>query len=90
MAVMKKDVEVARLGKMQIPFDEITDPGTYYMNWTGHLIRIPEESLKAGSSPMIDIRGKSPMMVTKISHDPFITLSKARMVAADLDLDVNF
>ncbi len=30
------------------------------------------------------------MIVTRLSGAPFITLSKARMVAADLDLDVNF
>jgi hypothetical protein len=90
MAVLKKEMETQRTNRLQIPFDEINEPGTYYSNWSGHLIRIPDEGLKAGSSPLIDIRGKSPMIVTKLSGDPFITLSKARMVAADLDLDVNF
>lgn len=30
------------------------------------------------------------MIVTKLSDDPYMTLTKARIVAADLDLEVNF
>ena len=30
------------------------------------------------------------MIVTKLSDDPFIPLTKARMIAADLDHAVNF
>jgi hypothetical protein len=29
-------------------------------------------------------------MVTRISDDPYVSLTKARMIAADLDLPVNF
>jgi hypothetical protein len=75
---------------IQIPFDEIDEPGAYLSNWSGHLIRMPDDGMKAGRSPVIDIRGRETMMVTKLSDDPFITLTKARIVAADLDLDVNF
>lgn len=73
-----------------VPFNEIGEPGAYLSNWTGHLVRVPEDALKAGRSPLVDIRGLEPMMVTKISSDPFITLTKARILAADLDLEVNF
>jgi hypothetical protein len=90
MTTMKKEVEYKRFNAKQIPFNEIEEAGTYYSNWTGHLIRIPDDGLKAGSSPVIDIRGKAPMIVTKLSDDPYVTVSKARMIAADLDLDVNF
>ncbi len=73
-----------------IPFEELNTPGTYLSNWTGHLIRVPEEGVKQGQSPVIEILGKEPMLLTKLSSDPFIGMTKARMLAADLDLPVNF
>lgn len=73
-----------------MPFDEVEEPGAYISNWTGHLIRIPEDGLKLGRSPLIEIRSRERMMVTKLSNDPYLTLTKARMIAADLDLEVNF
>jgi len=73
-----------------IPFEEVEEAGAFLSHWTGHLIRIPEDALKPGRSPIIDIRGIEPMMVTKLSDNPYITLTKARLIAADLDLEVNF
>jgi hypothetical protein len=74
----------------RVPFESINEPGTYLSNWTGHLIRIPEDGFKPGRSPLIEIRGKEPFFVTKLSDDPYLTITKARMLAADLDLQVNF
>lgn len=74
----------------RLMFCNINEPGTYFSNFTGHLIRIPEEEVRPGLSPAIEIRGKEPIFVTKLSDDPFIPLSKARLIAADLDLKVNF
>lgn len=73
-----------------IPFGEINTPGTYLSNWTGHLIRVPDDGVKQGRSPVIEILGKEPMLLTRLSEDPFIGTTKARMLAADLDLPVNF
>ena len=75
---------------VQIPWERVSEPGAYLSNWTGHLIRVPELGLKAGFSPVIEILGKEPMIVTKLSDDPYLPISKARMIAADLDLSVNF
>lgn len=75
---------------IELPFSKINDPGTYLSNWSGHLIRIPSEAVKAGHSPILEILGKDTMTVTKLSSDPFLCISKARMIAADLDLQVNF
>lgn len=75
---------------MQIPFENIGEPGAYLSNWSGHLIRVPDDGYKAGRSPVIEILGKETMIVTKLSDDPFVTKTKARMLAADLDLPVNF
>ena len=85
----KKDSNPAEVG-VQGPFESMSSPGTYYSNWSGHLIRIPEDALQPGRSPVVEIRGKEPMIVTRLSEDPFLCISKARMIAADLDLAVNF
>ena len=71
-------------------FDQIDNPGTYVCNWSGHLLRVPEDGTKLGRSPVLEIRGKEQLHVTKLSSDPFVALTKARMIASDLDLPVNF
>ena len=75
---------------MEVPFEGINDPGTYFCNWSGHLLRVPDDAVKQGRSPVIEIIGKEPTYVTKLSDDPFIPITKARMLAADLDHAVNF
>ena len=74
----------------KLPFGDLSEPGTYYSDWSGHLIRIPDDALKPGHSPLIEILGKDPMVVTKLSDDPFVPITKARIIAADLDLAVEF
>ena len=74
----------------QIPFEALNEPGTYVTNWSGHLLRIPEDALKPGRSPVIEIMGKEQLFVTRISNDPFLPVMKARMLAADCDMMVNF
>lgn len=74
----------------QFPFEGITEHGTYVSNWSGHLIRIPEEALRFSHSPIVELRGKEPLICTKVSDDPYVPINKARMLAADLDLPVNF
>jgi hypothetical protein len=74
----------------QVPFEAINEPGCYVCNWSGHLIRVPDDAIKPGRSPLLSIRGTEQLFVTRISHDPFIPLSKARMLAADCDTPVNF
>lgn len=81
--------QVASFGT-QIPFGAISEPGCYISNLTGRLIRIPEDALKVGRSPVIEVVSRSPMMVTRISTDPYLSLTKARMLASDCDVMVNF
>ena len=71
-------------------FDQINDPGAYICNWSGHLVRMPEDAVSAGRSPVLEILGRDVLHVTKISENPFIPVTKARMIASDLDLVVNF
>jgi hypothetical protein len=77
-------------GYLTCAFDEISKPGTYVCNWSGHLLRVPPDSLKEGRSPTMEIVADEDVVVTRISENPYIPLTKARMIAADLDLDVNF
>lgn len=73
-----------------IPFDGINEPGAYICNWSGHLLRVPEDGVTAGRSPMVNIIGAEPLTVTKISDNPFITVTKAKLLASNFDLNVNF
>ncbi len=73
-----------------VAFDSIADPGTYVCNWSGHLLRIPEDGVTPGRSPVINMIGNEPLFVTKISDDPFIPRTKARILASNFDVHVNF
>jgi len=74
----------------QIPFESIDAPGCYICNWSGHLLRIPEDGVKPGRSPLLEIKATEALFVTKICNAPFVPLSKARMLAADCDVAVSF
>lgn len=72
------------------PFDQINEPGTYICQWSGHLLRVPEDGVSPGRSPLINLVGPEMLFVTKISDNPWITLTKARLMASNYDLNVNF
>jgi hypothetical protein len=82
--------DVAGLTPMRIPFSEIHEPGAYVSNTTGHLVRIPSDAVKSDRTPVVDLVASEPILFSRISVNPFISLSKARMLACDLDLPVNF
>jgi len=73
-----------------IPFDQINDPGCYICNWSGHLMRVPEDGVTPGRSPLINIIGNDALFVTKITDNPYIPVTKARLLAANCDVNVNF
>ena len=73
-----------------IPFGNIQDPGCYVCNWSGHLLRVPEDGVAPGRSPLINIIGHEPLFVTKICDDPYIPVTKARLLASNFDIMVNF
>jgi hypothetical protein len=73
-----------------IPFDCVNEPGAYICNWSGHLLRVPEDAVAPGRSPLINIVGPGDMFVTKISENPYIPLTKARLLASNCDVCVNF
>ena len=72
------------------PFDAISTPGAYICNWSGHLLRVPTDGVTPGRSPLLNIVGSEPLTVTKISDNPYITITKAKLIACNFDLNVNF
>ena len=74
----------------KIPFANINEPGCYVCDWSGHLLRVPEDGVAPGRSPLINIVGPEPLFVTKISENPYIPLTKAKMLACNCDIAVNF
>lgn len=73
-----------------VPFSSICEPGCYVCNWSGHLVRVPEDAVAAGRSPLINIVGPEPLFVTKLSDNPYIPVTKARLLACNADCHVNF
>ncbi len=88
-ATYTQDESTGGLGT-QIPFESINQPGCYVCNWSGHLLRVPEDGVAQGRSPLINIIGLQQLFVTKLNENPFIPVTKARMLAANWDLAVNF
>jgi hypothetical protein len=74
----------------KIPFDSINEPGCYICNWSGHLMRVPDDGVAPGRSPVINIIGGDQLFVTKLSDNPYCSITKAKMIAANLDCNVNF
>lgn len=72
------------------PFNQVTESGTYYCHNTGWLYRIPDDNLVLGHSPVLHICSLDDCMLTKISEDPWIPVTKAREVCCNWDLAVNF
>lgn len=73
-----------------VPFDEIGGPGTYVCNWSGHLLRVPGDGLGAARRPPINLVGTEPLLVTKISENPYLAVNRARTLAQTLDVWANF
>jgi len=73
-----------------LPFASVNEPGAYVCNWSGHLLRIPENGAAPRQSRLVDTAEHEPAWVTKIADNPFIPITKARMLAAAFDVSVNF
>ncbi len=70
--------------------DAITAPGVYLCHWSGHLLRVMNAGINIGTHPMASMIANRPLWVTRLSDDPAISLGQARMMAANLNLPVNF
>lgn len=75
---------------VSIPFDTIRSAGTYVCNWNGYLLRVPDGALSPGSGRVINLVGSEPLLVTKISNDPELPVTSARVLAVGSRLKVSF
>ena len=74
----------------------INEPGCYVSKRTGTLLRIPESAIEdhqtetrlQGAS--VTAAAVEQPLATKISDDPFITITRARLLAASRDVTVKF
>ena len=73
-----------------LAFDSISEPGAYICNWSGHLLRVPDDAVAPDRSPLINMIGCEPLFVTKISSNPFVSVTKAKLLACNADVHVNF
>jgi len=73
-----------------INFSQIDCPGVYVLIDTGLLMRVPADGIVAGRSPCFSLSSKVPIGVVRLSGNPWLTISEARKLAANLDLSVNF
>lgn len=80
--------QVRRLNEMD--WNEIEKPGCYLFVDTGELVRIPEEALAPGHSPLIAFSSKKSPRVARLSNDPSTPISVLRVTAADHDYSVEF
>ena len=71
-------------------FDQIRTPGCYVERRSGALLRIPPDALTSEGGPSLEILGNARWSMTKISDDPFIPRTRARLIAANMDLWTDF
>ena len=88
-------MKTTEMGAIQAALSEFTwenikQPGAYIEQETGHLYRVPSESLLRGSSPVISKLCANPSTFVKLSDDPNTIVSKLRTIAADADVKPNF
>ena len=74
---------------LTIEFDEIREPGVY-LTQRGEMFRVPAEFLARSEFPLVDWESTESRLVTRISDDPYLPISRCRELAAGLDLTVRF
>lgn len=74
----------------EMPWNQISRPGSYLLVGSGDLIRVPQDALFAGHSPIISITSNGETRVARLSNNPATPISVLRNIAADNDYMVNF
>jgi hypothetical protein len=73
-----------------LPFEAIQCPGCYICNWSGHLLRVPEEAVSRFRRPHFSLNARGRLFVTRISNNPYETVTKARELAEACNVQANF
>ena len=82
------DHRSSRLQEMS--WNEIERPGCYLIVSSGDLVRVPQDALAPGHSPLMTITSTGGTRVARLSDDPAEPISALRAFAADNDYFVNF
>jgi hypothetical protein len=93
MPALKGQTSPAQHRSSHLPemgWNTINDPGCYLLIESGELIRVPQEGLAPGHSPLITITSSRETRVAKLSDNPAEPISVLRAFAADNDYFVNF
>ena len=69
---------------------EITEPGTYVCHGSGDLLRVAEAENPPGDAAPMDSQDGQPVYVTRVSSNPFFPISRARVAAANMDIEIQF
>ncbi len=81
----------ARSTGPHVSLQDISEQGAYVCHWSGDLLRVTEKEIPVQKPPnLLENAENLPLETTKISEDPFVPISKARFVAANYDIDINF
>jgi len=79
-----------RVSPLECSWEDVHQPGAYVEKGSGDLFRIPKEALLNGGSPLIVKQSRGASRLVMISIDPYITTERARMLAAELNVQPNF
>jgi hypothetical protein len=74
----------------EMSWNQIQQPGSYLILGSGDLVRVPQDALAPGHSPLITITSTGETRVAKLSDNPAEPISVLRSFAADNDYFVNF
>ncbi len=70
--------------------ERVNKPGAYVCHGTGDLIRVTGSGPTWEDAAPVQGHGNQPMFVTQVSGDPFVPITRARLAAAALDIEINF
>ncbi len=70
--------------------DDIRRPGVYVCRTSGDLLRVPAVGQTTDVGELLEKHGTDSIYVTRISADPFIPITRARLEAANRDIQLNF
>jgi len=73
-----------------VAWEEINQPGAYVSRDTGRLFRIPKEALVLGACPIIHQENENGDRFVKVSDNPYVPSLKAKMAAAENNIQPNF
>lgn len=73
-----------------VPLHEVTEAGSYVSRDTGDLIRLAGPGGQGESLSTGEPGDDRPVVVTRISSDPYLAIGQLRLAAANLDLEIDF